>query len=109
MKKIIAGGLAALALTSVSAPAAQAAPIKECGTYAPGGGYGAYNITTRIIGCRQARSMARAQYSGQVRLRHGRQWWGPFRCTVIHQGIETDDVRCVRYDDGGVVRWQIGA
>jgi hypothetical protein len=108
MKKAIVGGLAVLALSAAAPAQAEAAPIKECGDVgAPG--YGVYNITTRIVGCRQARSMARAQYYGQVRLRHGRQWWGPFRCTVIHQGIETDDVRCVRYGDGGVVRWPIGA
>ena len=110
IKWIVAGALALVAApAAVGTEAASAAPIKECGYYSPSGGYGVYNITTRIVGCRQARSMARAQYYGQVRLRHGRQWWGPFRCTVIHQGIETDDVRCVRYGDGGVVRWQIGA
>lgn len=108
MKRAIVAGCVALSLTAVAPAQAEAAAIKECGDVgAPG--YGVYNITTRIVGCRQARSMARAQYNGQVRLRHGRQSWGAFRCTVKHQGIETDDVRCVRYYDGGVVRWQIGA
>jgi hypothetical protein len=36
-----------------------AAPIRECGDYAPGGGAGVYNITTRVTSCRIARRMAR--------------------------------------------------
>jgi hypothetical protein len=87
---------------------ADAAPIKECGYYSPSRGYGVYNITTRIVSCGKARRMARAAYYGSKRLRHGFVRWGSFNCTVTHTGIETDDVRCVRYD-GGVVRWQMGA
>lgn len=93
---------------AVTGAEAQAAPIRECGDVG-GPGYGVYNITTRIVACRRARSMARAQYRGWVRLPHGVRWWGSFRCTVTHMGVETDDVRCVRSYDGGVVHWQIGA
>lgn len=41
-----------------------AAPIRECGDYAPGGGFGVYNITTRVTPCRIARRMARRFYHG---------------------------------------------
>lgn len=96
-----------LALTAAAPAQAEAAPIKECGDV--GSGYSAANITARIVACGQPRRMARAMYYDQVRLPYGRSWWGPFRCTVRHMGIETDDVRCVRSYDGGVVHWQIGA
>ena len=65
MKKIIPGLTlcAALLIPALGAPAsASAASIKECGRYAPGGGYGVYNITTRIVSCRTARGMARGYY-----------------------------------------------
>ena len=53
--------------------------------------------------------MARAQSRGRVRLPRGRRWWGSFRCTVTHTGIDPMTWACVRCYDGGVVRWQIGA
>jgi hypothetical protein len=112
LKNIIAGLAlgAALLIPALGAPAsAKAAPIKECGWYAHGGGYGVYNITTRIVSCRTARGMARAYYHGRVRLPLGRYWWGPFRCVHRQIGYEENDFRCVRYPDGGVIHWQDGA
>ena len=107
MKKAIVGGLAVLALTAAAPAQAEAAPIRECGDYSPSY-YAIYNITTRIVACWRARNMARAVYHGRVNLRRGRQWWGPYLCTVRYQGIEGADVRCVRYN-GGVVRWQMSS
>jgi hypothetical protein len=101
---------AALLTPALAGPTpAAAAPIKECGRHAPGGGYGVYNITTRIVSCRRARSMARAYYYGRVRLPIGRYWWGPFRCVHRRLGSELNDLRCVRYDGRGVVHWQDGS
>ena len=47
-----------------SGPAA-AAPVRECGDYAPGGGAGVFNITARVTSCRTARRMARSFYRGR--------------------------------------------
>jgi hypothetical protein len=110
IKWIVAGAFALVAApAAVGTEPASAAPIKECGYYSPGGGYGVYNITTRIVSCRTARSMARAYYYGRVNLPLGRYWWGPFRCVHRQIGYESNDFRCVRHTDGGVVHWQDGA
>ena len=111
--------IAALAVVVIigaawEAPPAMAAPIRECGRYAPGGGAGVYNITTRVTACRIARRMARNFYRGRAptpTTRRGwrRPWrWGSYRCINRSLGYELSDLRCTA-SRGRVVRWQHGA
>jgi hypothetical protein len=110
--------VAALAGTAASAGvapaevAAAAARIRECGNYAPGGGAGVFNITTRVTPCRVARRMARNFYRGRwtnVPRRSGGPFRrGPYRCINRRLGYELADLRCTA-SRGRVVRWQHGA
>jgi hypothetical protein len=51
--------------------------MKESGKYAPGGGYGVYSITTRIVSDEGARGrcapLARQASNHAIRRRRGRQ------------------------------------
>lgn len=103
----VASSAVALLLPS----AASAAPVKRCGNYAPGGGAGVYNITTRVTSCRQARLMARNFYRGRWSnvpsdSRVFRR--SAYRCRNRNVGIESAVLRCTARG-GRVVRWEHGA
>jgi hypothetical protein len=87
-----------------------AAPIRECGDYAPGGGAGVYNITTRVTSCRIARRMTRRFYHGRWRIpRDSRPFRrGDYTCRNRQIAYELADLRCT-VSRGRVVRWQHGA
>jgi hypothetical protein len=87
-----------------------AAPIRECGDYAPGGGFGVYNITTRVTPCRIARRMARRFYHGDWDIpRDSRPFRrGSYTCRNRNIAIEEADLRCTA-SRGRVVHWQHGA
>lgn len=99
---------AGMAVALLSAPAgASAAPIKECGnydglrwTYGQIQGAGTFNVTARVVGCREARTVA-LKASPERRFRG----WS---CRYVDQGYEYADVRCTK-SGGRVVRWQSGA
>jgi hypothetical protein len=84
--------------------------IRECGDYAPGGGAGVYNITTRVTPCRIARRMARRFYRGEWDVpRDSRPFWhGDYYCRNRRIASELWDLRCAS-SHGRVVRWQHGA
>ncbi len=86
------------------------APIRECGNYAPGGGAGVYNITTRITSCRTARWMVRRFYQGQWTVPPTSRpfWHWIFYCRNRKIGYESWDLRCAG-THGRAVRWQHGA
>ena len=96
---------------AIPAAEASAAPVKECGDYAPGGGAGVYNITARVTSCKTARRMARRFYRGAWTnvpsdsrpFRRGR-----YVCRNRNTGYESADMRCTA-SRGRVVRWQHGA
>ena len=93
-----------------SGPAA-AAPVRECGDYAPGGGAGVFNITPRVTSCRTARRMARNFYRGRwdIPRRDGQRFRrGAYTCRNRNTGYEAADLRCTA-SRGRVVRWQHGA
>lgn len=95
----------------VTASGAAAATVRECGNYAPGGGAGVYNITTRVTACRTARTMAKRFYNGRwTNLpRDARRFRrGKYTCRNRNTGIELADLRCTAAG-GRVVRWQHGA
>jgi hypothetical protein len=104
--------LAATVGVLAGAPASSsAAPIRECGDYAPGGGAGVYNITTRVTRCRVARRMARNFYYGHWTNvpRDSRPFRrGEYTCRNQQIGYELADLRCTA-SRGRVVRWQHGA
>lgn len=103
---------AALLVTSLilMPAAAQATPgttssaIKECGTMY-GGIY--RNITTRVVGCWEARQVIKAWQGLVGRGRYNGNARGMY-CRRTKTGYETADVRCTAYG-GRVVRWQLGS
>src|SRR5215207_8279034 len=94
-----------LALTTFSAAAAEAAPIRECGDLP---GRLAYNITTRKVFCTKAKQVVR-RWGKTVAV-------GPaadgqvfdLYCNYRNSGIESGDIRCTG-PRGRVVRWQTGS
>ena len=112
MLKVALTVLVTLALSAAVPAVAAGAPINECGRYAPGGGAGVYNITTRVTGCSTARAMARNFYRGRwsnIPRRDGERFRrGPYSCRFLSQGYELSDLRCTA-SGGRVVRWQSGA
>jgi hypothetical protein len=77
--------------------AATTAPVRECGDLPS---RLAYNITSRVVSCREARRVARA-WTGTGRVTRVRG----FTCRYRDTGYEAGDIRCTRSGDG-VVRWQ---
>ena len=107
---VVVGGVL-LVMPGTSGAADAAAPIRECGDYAPGGGAGVFNITTRVTKCRTARRMARRLYHGHWRnIKPEGQPFprGEYTCRWRSIGIEAADVRCTA-SRGRVVRFQTGA
>ncbi len=111
-----AGMLLAIALASlIAAVPASAAPIVECGNHgwidargevgwsmdaAAISGAGTFNVTSRAIGCREARRVSLHSYPGNG--------YGGWRCRYIDRAHEYADVRCTKAG-GRVVRWQTAA
>lgn len=100
----VAAGTAAALL--VAPAGATAAPIEECGnfdghwTYDTLQGAGTYNVTARVVSCREARTVA-------LKAEPGRRFGG-WSCRYMDQGYEFADVRCTK-PGGRVIRWQAGA
>jgi hypothetical protein len=99
VKALIAVTAAVPMGATAGAASATAAPIRECGN-APR--LHAYNITTRLVSCREARSVIRRWNRTNARR------VGVFRCRYRSIGYEAGDVRCVQRAAHGtaVVRWQ---
>jgi hypothetical protein len=104
MKKVRGVTLVAIALVALGFPQAAeagAAPIRECGQLAH---RYAFNITTRNVGCTEARRVVRrwnrtvAQSGGDGRVRE-------LFCDYRDTGYEAGDIRCTA-SRGRVVRWQ---
>lgn len=84
-----------------------AAPIRECGRLPHGG---IYNITTRIVRCRFARTFARRVFTNPACAEDRFCRFRGFRCTHYNYPIpggHEGDVRCTK-SGGRVVRFQYG-
>ena len=91
---------AVLLVTVASGPrveAAEQAPIRECGDVSS---RLAYNVTSRVTSCGEARRVARA-WRGTSTVSRVRG----FTCRYRDIGYEAGDIRCTR-SGGRVVRWQ---
>lgn len=94
---------AAANMTTPSQPVLAAQAIRECGELRH---RLAYNITTRKVGCRQARRVVRRwqnTISGSGRGGSGRVF--SLYCHYRETGYEAADIRCTG-PRGRVVRWQ---
>jgi hypothetical protein len=84
-----------------------AAPIRECGDL---GHRGIYNVTSRMVRCRSARSLARRIFTDPACAEDRFCRFRGFRCTHHNYPIpggREGDVRCTR-SGGRVVRFQYG-
>jgi hypothetical protein len=83
---------------------AEAASIRECGDMPH---RASYNLTTRKIGCGEARRTLRAWQNGPARyIRSGDGWVRGLWCNHTTIGWESGDIRCT--GRRGVVHWQTG-
>lgn len=95
------GALAAVALLGAGAPAATAAPIRECGNMPD---HFAGNITTRVVGCAEARRVVKA-WNATVAQQGGSGNVRGLYCRYRDIAYEAGDIRCTG-SRGRVVRWQ---
>lgn len=118
--RLLALGAVTLLLSAPS-PASAQAPIHECGNYgthanspvSPDGtiearwhyeepdGAGIWNVTSRVVPCREARRVVLAFPGRRGRVRG-------LNCRYLRNEHEYVDVRCTG-NRGRVVRWQAGA
>lgn len=97
-----AGVLAAvLCALCASAPAALASPVRECGAM-PNDFAG--NITTRVVGCTEARRVVKA-WNATVAQDGGSGSVRGLYCRYRDTAYEAGDIRCTG-SRGRVVRWQ---
>lgn len=83
----------------IGTPAASAAPVRECGQIPSSA---AYNITSRVVSCLEARRVVRSWSQNSARpLIRG------LRCRYRNTGYESGDIRCSG-SRGRVVHWQTG-
>ena len=107
MKTVIAGLVAALALTGGAAGPAEAAPIRECGSFKLGYGMRVYDATTRNVQCWIARIQIHRTWarSGET----GWTWWNRYMrmtCRARRYPGPSWDTRCTR--GSRVIRYQHG-
>lgn len=81
-----------------------AAPIRECGDLPH---RYAYNITTRVVRCREARGVVRGWNNTAARRRSGDGYVRGLYCNYRSTGYEQGDIRCTG-SRGRVVHWQTG-
>lgn len=81
-----------------------AAPIRECGDLPH---RYAYNITTRVVRCREARRVVRRWNNTAARRRSGDGYVRGLYCNYRSTGYEQGDIRCTG-SGGRVVHWQTG-
>jgi hypothetical protein len=81
-----------------------AAPIRECGDLPH---RYAYNITTRVARCREARRVVRRWNNTAARRRSGDGYVRGLYCNYRSTGYEQGDIRCTG-SRGRVVHWQTG-
>ena len=108
MKKIITAGFAALALTGAAAAPAEAAPIRECGSFRLGLGIRVYDATTRNVNCTVARIQIFRTWS-RLNYEHGSTFWNPYMrmtCRVKRYPGPSWDTRCT--SGNRVIRYQHG-
>lgn len=86
----------------VAAPTASGARIKECGDQPS---QLAYNITTRVVSCSEARRVTRSWNNGPARNGSGNGRVRGLDCRYRDTGQEAGDIRCTGAA-GKVVRWQ---
>jgi hypothetical protein len=98
----IALAVSVVALMPVSE--SSAAPIRECGRWTA---KAAYNITTRKVSCRKARSVVRRWGQTAAREAGGDGPVFDFFCNYRNIGYEAGDIRCTA-PHGRVVHWQTG-
>jgi hypothetical protein len=91
-------------LLSAGIGMSSAAPIRECGRWTA---QAAYNITTRKVSCRKARSVVRRWGQTAARERDGDGAVFGFFCNYRNIGYEAGDIRCTA-PRGRVVHWQTG-
>jgi hypothetical protein len=97
--------LAACVSMTLTAPGgADAAPIRECGDMAH---RFAYNITSRVVRCVEARRVVRA-WVNQLADQGGDGRLRGLYCNYRDIGYEAGDIRCTG-SRGRVVRWQTGS
>lgn len=92
-----------VALPYLASPASASSRINECGDLARNGA-GIYNVTSRNIGCRNARVVARRVERG---CRHLVCRFDGWTCRTRLTGDESADTRCTKRSM--VVRFQSGA
>lgn len=98
---LIAAGSLLLGMTASAAPEAQAAAVRECGSFR----YNFRNITTRSVSCWEAKKVVAGWVSSSSRpTRYVRG----FTCKTLATGLDFADVRCTA-GEGRVVRWQVQA
>lgn len=95
------GLLIAIGLTGLNAPAASATPIRECGNAV---NQLAYNITTRVVGCGEARRVVKA-WNSTVAQQGGSGQVRGLTCRYRDIAYEAGDIRCTG-SRGRVVHWQ---
>ena len=91
-------------LFSAGPPNAAAASVRECGDMSSAL---AYNITARVVSCREARRVVRAWNLGAARQGGGGYSRG-LNCRYRDTGYEAGDIRCTG-NRRRVVRWQTGS
>jgi hypothetical protein len=94
------------AVTLAGAPApGYGAPIRECGDLPH---RHAFNITTRVVRCLEARRVVRRWNNTVAQTRGGDGYVRGLYCNYRSVGYEQGDIRCTG-SRGRVVRWQTGS
>ena len=108
MKTAIAGLVAALALTGGAAGPAEAAPIRECGSFNLNYGVRVYDATTRNVSCYVARIQIWRTWT-KLTGETGWKFWNPYMrmtCRVKRYPGPSWDTRCT--SGNRVIRYQHG-